>query len=125
MGNKPIKLGITLNKATYEAGNDLTGIVYHSLSGDNDLQLASTARVYLIFKGREYTRIEGDTIDTIVDCLVNLKVSLKTFPSGRFQPGQFEFPFSGHFHHTFPAQLISKMCQINLILTYNTSKLPA
>lgn len=93
MGNKPIKLGITLNKEIYEDGSDLTGIVYLSLSGDNDLQLASTARVYLILKGGEYTRIEGDTKDTIVDCLVNLKVPLKTFPSGRIQPGQYEYPF--------------------------------
>lgn len=119
MGNKPIKVGIQLDRFTYKSGSELTGRVFLSVSdGAEGIPISSTG-VTLAIVGEEYygivvrgqnpqTKAPVNEVDEVHQFL-RIEVPLTAFQSKCIpSTGQYEYPFQW----TIPAHLPSSMaCQ--------------
>ena len=88
---KSIQLDICLDQTVCEAGSDLTGKVTLSVSGNDEIQLANAIR--LAIRGRECARTSETTLVKHFDNILNMKILMPTFPTGRISPGYYEYPF--------------------------------
>lgn len=119
MGNKPIMVGIQLDRFTYKSGSELTGRVFLSVSdGAEGIPISSTG-VTLAIVGEEYngivvrgqnpqTKAPVNEVDEVHQFL-RIEVPLTAFQSKCIpSTGQYEYPFQW----TIPAHLPSSMaCQ--------------
>jgi hypothetical protein len=119
MGNKPIMVGIQLDRFTYKFGSELTGRVFLSVSDSAEGIPISSTGVTLAIVGEEYhgivmlghnpqTKAPVNEVDEVHQFL-RIEVPLTAFQSKCIpSTGQYEYPFQW----TIPAHLPSSMaCQ--------------
>jgi len=119
MGNKPIMVGIQLDRFTYKSGSELTGRVFLSVSDSAEGIPISSTGVTLAIVGEEYngivvrgqnpqTKAPVNEVDEVHPFL-RIEVPLTAFQSKCIpSTGQYEYPFQW----TIPALLPSSMaCQ--------------
>ena len=131
MGNKPVTIGVRLDRTVCEAGGTLCGRVYLSVQTKKPTRATG---IHLVLSGDEMTRVVEYRPEGVGDkqqmrrhgytgknALIQMKVPLATFPDGTVRGGQYEYPFEWPIPDTLPSSMSMEKGESSCEISYRVT----
>ena len=138
MGNKPVTIGVRLDRTACEAGGTLSGRVYLSVQTNiasmRSRKPTRASGIHLVLSGDEMTKViryrhegEGDQrerrryVHNDTNTLIQMDVPLATFPDGVVRGGQYEYPFEWPIPDTLPSSMHMEKGESSCEISYQVT----